>query len=196
MGVFPYTCDVCGGGYKRCCVGHCDTCAENEQDTINCNLTGHVKCIGGQFCFDPKAIIIINKSNYLPIDKKDKEKRDKTNQIDHKDVKLIKTDNPNVYSSKLLDTFTIGKYSLKWPDDCKDKSNKLVIECDYDEYGKFTSPDYYGFCFIGKDTPIENYDTEYMYMTRGPNNLKDHYLKINYENIVFAESVICKSCYR
>lgn len=44
MGVFPYTCEICGGAYERCgnndCVDDCD---------------------GGQFCYETEVVVVVNK---------------------------------------------------------------------------------------------------------------------------------------
>ena len=46
MGLFPYDCEVCGGGFQRC------------------GVLKHQNCLGGQFCFEENVIIKINNQYY------------------------------------------------------------------------------------------------------------------------------------
>jgi len=43
MGIFPYTCEKCGGSYKRCGYDKC----ENKD------------CFGSQFCYEDNVIILV-----------------------------------------------------------------------------------------------------------------------------------------
>jgi hypothetical protein len=46
MGIFPYTCELCGGGYQRCALSEID---EEHHD-----------CEGGQFCYEEDVVILVN----------------------------------------------------------------------------------------------------------------------------------------
>jgi len=51
MGIFPYTCEICGGGYNRC--GN----QSNQGDQSTCESG----CPGGQMCYEENvAIELIN----------------------------------------------------------------------------------------------------------------------------------------
>jgi hypothetical protein len=48
MGMFPYTCNECGGAYERCGTTH-----YNEEDDDSCE-----ECGGGQFCWEDEVIAV------------------------------------------------------------------------------------------------------------------------------------------
>lgn len=46
MGLFPYTCEACGGGYERC------------------GVVEHKNCSGGQFCYEDNVVIFVNEERF------------------------------------------------------------------------------------------------------------------------------------
>lgn len=64
MGMFPYTCDMCGGGYSRCVYGghppESYTGAKNDyKGTLD-------PCKDGQFCWEDNCIISSNEILHVP----------------------------------------------------------------------------------------------------------------------------------
>jgi hypothetical protein len=49
--MFPYNCDICGGGYNRC--GARCSCEAHEDCT--CGYAEHLPCDGGQFCWEEEV---------------------------------------------------------------------------------------------------------------------------------------------
>lgn len=49
MGMFPYDCIYCGGGYDRCGADH-DHDHEEDEDEVE-------PCEGGQFCWEPDCVL-------------------------------------------------------------------------------------------------------------------------------------------
>ena len=67
MGMFPYTCEVCGGAESKCGKGgvYCSDCGYHEEDGHG--KDGHEsgckgsfeKCEGGQFCYQDSVVILV-----------------------------------------------------------------------------------------------------------------------------------------
>ena len=51
MGIFPYTCENCGGAYARC--GY-KKCKENN-------------CSGGQFCYEDNVVILVDEKKFFGV---------------------------------------------------------------------------------------------------------------------------------
>ena len=49
MGIFPYTCEICGGGYKRC---------GNKK---NCERY----CTGGQMCYEDNVVVKLDNGEII-----------------------------------------------------------------------------------------------------------------------------------
>ena len=51
MGQFPYYCESCGGAYSRCAL-------RDQGDR------GHIRCEGGQFCWEDNVVLYVNGKKY------------------------------------------------------------------------------------------------------------------------------------
>ena len=64
MGMFPYTCELCGGAYKRCAYGgHPPDSYTGEEKDYKGPLT---PCKDGQFCWEDNCIISSNEILHVP----------------------------------------------------------------------------------------------------------------------------------
>ena len=70
MGEFPYTCEECGGAYKKCGKGDygesCDDCGHHDDTGHEAGCKGSFKdCEGGQSCWQDEVVIKLEDGTIL-----------------------------------------------------------------------------------------------------------------------------------